>query len=450
MQRIARIGWMAALALANAAVLAVDGEYDADWANGGRLAIDVSPDSDAAEALLIQADGKLVLAGDCGIALCVTRLLASGSYDATFGPIEHPGRVIIQSMFGGDIFDFSGAAVASEGGVVLAGNFHDSASTHSNVLVKLNAQGVYSSGRLDLGIINQIGYRLISVAASADGKIMLLSSQVVDALNVIAVTRVHADLSGVDFSFGDSLGTKVIAFDASAAPKAVAIQPDGKIVVVGFAGSQAAVLRLLPNGQLDDDPVVGFGDGGRAQLDWGGDATATAVKVEGDGSLLIAGYTSADTGLDRSFNFVVNRLTARGQQHPDFGPCPPPVCNFIPGPVRIDIRGLTHHDYPSALAVQSDRKILVGGKSYRGDGTSYFSLARLGATGDLDPDFGSNGHAWGYYGTVSKSDDIAAIVMNNGGIMIAGRSQEPTGTNYRFGIANLKLRSDEIFTAGFE
>ena len=64
MQRIARIGWMAALALANAAVLAVDGEYDADWANGGRLAIDVSPDSDAAEALLIQADGKLVLAGD--------------------------------------------------------------------------------------------------------------------------------------------------------------------------------------------------------------------------------------------------------------------------------------------------------------------------------------------------------------------------------------------------
>ena len=84
MQCASYFSWMVIWALASTPALAVDGEYDTDWANGGRFTIDVSADSDSGETLLIQADGKLVLAGRCGDSLCVTRLLPSGSYDTEF------------------------------------------------------------------------------------------------------------------------------------------------------------------------------------------------------------------------------------------------------------------------------------------------------------------------------------------------------------------------------
>lgn len=452
MQRALHFSWMVIWALASTPARAVDGEYDPDWANGGRLTIDVSPDSDYAGSLLVQADGKLVLAGGCGDSLCVTRLLPSGSYDTSFGPSNHPGRVVFDpGASTGGPYHFVGAALTANGGVVLAADtVVAEAGVLGDLFVRLSADGGVDQAIVSAGSSGTIAYSMNAIATADDGKLIVASGEWVGTTQVIAVRRMLVNPLALDTSFGDPGGVKRIAIENFATPRAVAIQPDGKIIVLGYSAAHRLVLRLLPNGQLDDDPVLGFGDGGMALFDQSEVGSFTHVIVDHDGSLLIAGTIRSKVGPDQSYNFWVNRLTSRGQQHPGFGPCPPPICNFIPGPVRIDPRGLQHDDFPSALVLQEDGKILIGGVGFRGDSTSYFSLARLLPSGDLDPGFGSNGYIWGYYGAVSRDDRIEGIAVGIGGMTIAGAAQETTGTNYRFGIARLKLRTEVIFADGFQ
>jgi len=84
MHRIQLGGVLVAAMSFSVSALAVDGAYGSFKAQ-----VDVSAGSDFGTSLLLQADGKLLMAGSCtdskGGGFCATRLLANGSYDATFG-----------------------------------------------------------------------------------------------------------------------------------------------------------------------------------------------------------------------------------------------------------------------------------------------------------------------------------------------------------------------------
>ena len=102
------------------------------------------------------------------------------------------------------------------------------------------------------------------------------------------------------------------ATDVEAAT-AVAVRPNGKIVVAGtftFNGgtsSDFAVARLKPNGKLDTT----FGNGGSVTIDFGfaaNDEQATCMAIQDDGKIVVGGWATFSGAED----FVVARLTSTG------------------------------------------------------------------------------------------------------------------------------------------
>jgi len=120
----------------------------------------------------------------------------------------------------------------------------------------------------------------------------------------------------LDPTFGDG-GMVVIAFPGEqASADAVITQPDGRIVVAGVktpAGDYFDLVRLTATGALDST----FGDGGVTQLRVGNTSHATrAVARQPDGKLLLAGYTRF---VGQNFDFAVLRFTADGVLDTTFG-----------------------------------------------------------------------------------------------------------------------------------
>lgn len=142
----------------------------------------------------------------------------------------------------------------------------------------------------------------------------------------------------------------------SAAASAVALQQkDGKIVVAGTtedANHDVVVARFNTNGSLDTT----FGSAGVRYLDLGTNTVdeATAVAVDTAGRIIVSGNTTAAattlTGASTGQNFFVARLDTNGQLDSSFD---------HDGKLVIDFNGET--DTATALAIQPDRKIIVGG-----------------------------------------------------------------------------------------
>ncbi|WP_454864236.1 M10 family metallopeptidase C-terminal domain-containing protein [Pseudomonas rhizophila] len=108
-----------------------DGTLDSSFANGGSLALDVH-----ADALVIQDDGKILLAGASGGVATVIRLNADGSLDTGFG---EQGRV----SWGSESAPFAVAdmIVLADGKLLIGGSQGTSADGYLAALVQLNPDG---------------------------------------------------------------------------------------------------------------------------------------------------------------------------------------------------------------------------------------------------------------------------------------------------------------------
>ena len=115
----------------------------------------------------------------------------------------------------------------------------------------------------------------------------------------MTVTRLKPDGS-LDTTFGSG-GTTTVAFGSLANPLGgAARQPDGKIVIAGYTqdGEDVAVARLNANGSLD----AGFGAAGKTTVDFGAATFGNAVALAPNGRIVVAGQK---TGGD---DFAVARL----------------------------------------------------------------------------------------------------------------------------------------------
>ena len=188
---------------------------------------------------------------------------------------------------------------------------------------------------------------------------------------------------GLDPSFGGG-GTVFTAFSDTfgSGANAVAPQPDGKLVLAGFARHPErahdgfAVVRYLQDGRLD--PTFA-GSGGvitavDPQSGAGHNDIGRAVAVDPQGRILVAGETG---GAFKDLALV--RYLADGSLDPAFGDG---------GGVVTDLGG---DDRAQALALQPDGKILVAGSGGRTSNED-FVLVRYLPDGRLDPSFGQGGH----------------------------------------------------------
>jgi len=472
-QRMHAVAWVLACVLYGSGAAAVDGDYDTGWIPGGR---EIFPQVAGYDARLrdmaVQGDAKVVLAGDCDVpqaeSLCMARLRADGALDLSFGP-NQTGRFTFEDFpsyppFG--TLGSHGLAIQPDGRLVMAGFGEFNGANNMTVIVGTLARLSPDGATLELDGSSSytpiyfsddeddLGNWVEGIALQPDGKIVLAGAANragSDPTNRdFGIMRLNADRSA-DSSFGTN-GVRLLAFDQGGNNddygEAVALQPDGKIVVVGYAtvttgagtAKNVAVARLNADGSFDN----AFGNAGRLWFpgyvfSTAQDAIGYAVKIDSRGRIVIAG-TAQFSGADH--DFLVARLLPDGTLDPDFDADGIAIVAFDEADPKTDAA------YDLVLA--GDGTILLVGSASRSSTADSFAAARVFENGSVDTTFGTFGRRVGTFAPGSGFTDVGtAAAAGPGGIYVAGRGASGTGSGMMdFGIARLVI--DHIFDGDFD
>jgi uncharacterized delta-60 repeat protein/uncharacterized repeat protein (TIGR01451 family) len=329
-----------------------DGSLDPSFGSGGKVTTDFGG-FDAASAAVIQPDGRIVAAGRSGSGdFALARYNTDGSLDTTFG---NGGK--LTTDFGG--FDAAfGVALQADGKIVAAGQGGPGGGF---ALARYNTDGSLdpsfgSGGEVTTHFTS--GFEVvIAVAIQLDGKIVVTGQTFAGGFQQFALARYNTDGSlDTSFASGGIVATN-FGFD-SAFGGALAIQPDGKIVAAGRAGTDFLLARYNGDGSLD----ATFGSGGIVTTDFGGTVfdAAFGVALQSNGKIVAAGGTF-NGFVGPSADFALARYNPDGSLDASFG---------SGGKVTTDFGGF---DVARSVALQADGKIVAAGTGGAG---SDFALAR--------------------------------------------------------------------------
>ena len=278
------------------------------------------------------------------------------------------------------------------------------------------AFGVDGQRTMDLGGTYDWAY---AAALQPDGKILAAGVTNARGTYDFAVAR-YLSSGALDPSFGEN-GVAITDFGRSKDwAYALALQPDGNIVVAGVSdrsGSRDfALARYTAAGQLDPS----FGHGGLVVTPVRPLTTDIihGIAVQPDGKIVAAGVTYDDTvSLRPHGDFMVARYTPNGELDPGFG---------VGGVVTTNF-DTESYDEPYAVVLQPDGRITLGGSSNTGGGigrimgADNLALARYLPNGLADPSFGDGGKVVVDAGAMQES--IRALALQpDGSIVAAGRT----------------------------
>ena len=250
-----------------------------------------------------------------------------------------------------------------------------------------------------------------SVAIQSDGKIVVATSAVVtggDAFafaDAFALARFNSDGS-LDNSF-DGNGKLTTLFGTSdARANSVVLQPDGKIVVAGYASNGHgnigfALARYNSDGSLD----TSFDGDGKLITEFGttfGYAFANSMALQPDGKIVLAGWVGRSVGIGSVF--ALARYNSDGSLDTSFD-----------GDGTLITDGGTTYAFANSVALQADGKIVVAGD---GSGAG-FTLVRYNSDGSLDPLFDGDGILTTDLGTLGTEAKSVAL-QADGKIVVAG------------------------------
>ena len=376
-----------------------DGTLDTSFGQGGFTLTSFAA-SDNANALALAPDGKIVVVGTTSSAsagssnqsssFAIARYTSAGEIDPTFGAA---GKVVESLNSDLTMPGYSAAysvAIQRDGGILVGGTD----ARQNLAIIRLTPRGLLDATFGTSGIASPItddkGSQANSLSITSDGKILVAGDDGSDLL----VARV--DSTGeLDRGFGKR-GTFTVALPdfsqqyptaadaanaANATGNAMAVQRDGKIVVVGFVRGydhsydpeRFAAVRITQSGRLDR----GFGDKGEIETNTGNlwqtyVDDANAVAVQSNGRIVVAGsgYVFGNLGpYPLSSEILAVRYTRSGKLDPTFGD------GGRDGP---DPHGLGNG--ARSVVVQSDGGIVVAANLH--------TLARFTHAGTLDPTFG--------------------------------------------------------------
>ncbi len=390
----ALLAWLLVCALAAwpAPVVANTGDPDPTFGDDGTIDTDFADADDEGQAIALQPDGMVVVAGfsdqegldadgrDFGLA----RYQPDGSLDPGFGTAG-----LVLTDIAGDTDEAFAIVLQPDGKLVVAGRARTSGNeaTSDFALARYDADGTLDPG-FGLG------------------------------------GRVMTDFAGgQDIAFG------------------VALQSDGKIVAAG--GPNFRVVRYEPDGTLD----ATFGTGGRVTTVPpfpAGVLIGRAVVAQPDGKIVVAGRIDDNFGIIGGDNFVLVRYDSDGTLDDDFG---------VDGYVFTDFP--SGHPDPLVFAQEEARALLLQPDGYLVAAGSVFfpnllrvvfAMARYDTTGALDPSFGTGGRVTTAF--PGSGNGIRGLALQpDGKIVAAGRGEfDPLGRN-DFGIA--RYRADGVLDGSF-
>jgi uncharacterized delta-60 repeat protein len=299
-----------------------NGRLDSAFGTGGKVVVMFHPNSDYLDALVLQSGGKIVAAGSAsGTAFLVARFNADGTLDQTFGnngsvqttfgdPTAAAHDVILQS--GGRIIavGVSGAGPYSELNDFVLARYNIDGSldpTFGNGgKVKTHFPGVTNTGST-----------ASSIALQLDGKLVVGGSYKNEGTpHQFALARYNANGS-LDSTFGNA--GKVVTFIGAgdAFATALVIQSNGRIVLTGYSETTQDHDFTLAGYTSNGTPDSTFGNAGLMTTDFSGgsDDIPYAMALQSDGKLVVVGQTGDYPELD----FALARYNVDGQLDQGFG-----------------------------------------------------------------------------------------------------------------------------------
>jgi uncharacterized delta-60 repeat protein len=344
----------------------------------------------------LQSDGKIIIGGEITSYNSngrnyIARLSEGGALDEIF----YPGTAAN--------FWIYTTTVQPDGKILIGGRFTSYNGTSKNRIARLN-----SDGTLDDSFITGTGTNnsIWTTVLQSDGKIIIggdFTSYNGTSRN--RITRLNPD-GTLDASF--TIGT-----GANGTIYSVALQPDGKILLVGgftsYNGtSRDRIARLNADGTLDASFTPGFG----------ANNLILTTALQSDGKILIGGFFTNYNTVNRNY---IARLNANGTLDATFDP------------------GVGANSVVWITAIQPDGKILLGGDFTSYNGTSRNYIARLNSNGTLDGGFTSGDGA---------NNTLRTIVHQPDGKILLGGSF----TSYDGIVRNrfARLNSDGTLDASFD
>jgi uncharacterized delta-60 repeat protein len=335
-----------------------NGDLDRSFGSGGLVAHDLGT-FPMPRTVALQADGSILVGGqvECpDLQLCfgIARYRPNGSIDSSFGASGVARATFPDARCGCEIHDL---AVQKNGRIVAVGWRFRGGDAQDDML--LAVARFLPDGRLDRSF-------------SHDGRLSF------------------------DFGYGDDLGS------------AVAVQPDGRIVVGGVASyrnrteADFAVVRLRPNGTRDrtfsGDGVQSVNFAGRRYDDLYG------LDLQPDGHIVAAGLSAVGYRREDP-RIAVLRLDRNGKLNRRFG--------------KRLLKPAANGGYARAVLADKSGGIVVGGLAYDDSklDTAAWALVRYRSSGVLDRSFGRNGIVLSDFGT--GADWVGALVAQKDGKIVA-------------------------------
>ena len=285
--------------------LTAAGTVDTSFNGTGKAFLTMGSSSSTLESVVVQSDGKIVVAGNCTVSSaprwCVARLMPDGTMDASFGS----GGKAYFAVYTGAGQSSSAAAVAVQSGKLLvAGTCTSSASDAGVCAIRVNSDGTHDTAWASGLAIDGLPFHVLTarrIAVLNDGRFLIASNNVdtmsIGTPNHFNLTRFLAN-GALDSTFGDEMfnpGNLSVAtvYDANIL-YSIAVQPDDKVLMAGRCESSSGVYnfciaRVTQNGDpLNNVPWRDF------QLVISDTRSALPnkpvhVALQGDGRIVLAG-----------------------------------------------------------------------------------------------------------------------------------------------------------------
>lgn len=271
-----------------------NGSLDTTFDGDGKAVISIGSSEDNANALVIQPDGKIVLVGysiiNNKVILALARLNNNGSLDTTFdldGKITTDIGVTSAYSYGRAV------ALQSNGNIVVAGFSYST--THDIVLAIYTAMG----GLISINITDvSVDEKAFSVAVRPDDKIVVGGVTVGASGYDLMVARYHSD-GWPDSSFGVNGISSVDVCGDSEQINAIALQPDGMILAAGECGVYPTYDFILARFQQDGGLDSSFDGDGKTMTDFSGNPDrGNAIALQPDGKVIVAGEVTVGSQTD--------------------------------------------------------------------------------------------------------------------------------------------------------
>ncbi|MEO8429691.1 MAG: Calx-beta domain-containing protein, partial [Verrucomicrobiota bacterium] len=366
--------------------------------------LSVSPDKQFQVVLSHPSDGVVLNAGPSTEAVTIHDAERPGSVDFRFHP---------QIPFLGGA---ARTAVQRDGKVLVSGLFTHPISGFRTSVLRLNTDGTIDNAfELRVTPYTYLGAQdspVLAIAQQTDDKIVIggafrnpfqgfdseiaspLIQSSVDVESPNGIARVNTD-GTLDESFNPGTGV------SGGAVRALAIQPNGKILIGGDFStvngfSRRGIARLNAAGELDPDFNV------ESSLAAGG-INVTVLLLQADGKVLLGGSFAEVEGKVRTLARLNPDSSLDGTFDPGLGAAIYRTPSLLP---RI-----------TSLAMQTDGKILVAGAFDRFNGEPRPSVTRLNADGSVDKSFSPHLQLseQTYY-----SNPLSVAIQADGRILVAG------------------------------